>query len=136
MINLNYRNADLAVLGSENGLDIASEFANYSDKISQIITSLNERRNKNGQGLQWMNVGNHEQTIWYVKEFASMVVGRFENVLVLGIGGSALGGMAVTEALLKPYWNFLSEEQRKARKKKFLTLNLLLNKQKMLNLQA
>ena len=49
MINLNYRNADLAVLGSENGLDIASEFANYSDKISQIITSLNERRNKNGQ---------------------------------------------------------------------------------------
>ena len=110
MVKLNYRNADLAVLGPENGLDLAREFANYSEKISQIVTSLNERRNKNGQGLQWMNVGNHEQTIWYVKEFASMVVGRFENVLVLGIGGSALGGMVVTEALLKPYWNFLSEE--------------------------
>ena len=113
MLKLNYRNADLAVLGAENGLDLASEFANYSDKISQIIASLNERRNKHGQGLQWMNAGVHEQTIWYVKEFASMVVGRFENVLVLGIGGSALGGMAVTEALLKPYWNYLSEEQRK-----------------------
>ena len=113
MLKLNYRNADLAVLGSENGLDLTSEFANYSEKISQIIASLNERRNKHGQGLQWMNAGVHEQTIWYVKEFASMVVGRFENVLVLGIGGSALGGMAVTEALLKPYWNYLSEEQRK-----------------------
>ena len=112
MLKLNYRNADLAVLGAENGLDLASEFANYSEKISQIIASLNERRNKHGQGLQWMNAGVHEQTIWYVKEFASMVVGRFENVLVLGIGGSALGGMAVTEALLKPYWNYLSEEQR------------------------
>ena len=41
-----------------------------------------------------------------------MVVGRFDNILVLGIGGSALGGLAVTEALLKPYWNLLSPEQR------------------------
>jgi glucose-6-phosphate isomerase len=31
---------------------------------------------------------------------------------VLGIGGSALGGLAITEALLKPYWNFLTPEQR------------------------
>ena len=33
-------------------------------------------------------------------------------ILVLGIGGSALGGIAVTEALLKPYWNLLTPEQR------------------------
>ena len=59
-----------------------------------------------------MNLGYNEETLWYVKEYAAMVKGRFENVLVLGIGGSALGGMAMTEALLKPYWNLLSEEQR------------------------
>ena len=41
-----------------------------------------------------------------------MVENRFENILVLGIGGSALGGLAVTEALLKPYWNLLTPEQR------------------------
>ena len=41
-----------------------------------------------------------------------MTEGMFENILVLGIGGSALGGMAVCEALLKPYWNLLTPEQR------------------------
>ena len=41
-----------------------------------------------------------------------MVEGRFDNILVLGIGGSALGGLAVTEALLKPYWNLLTKEER------------------------
>ncbi len=59
-----------------------------------------------------MNLGYNEETVWYVKEYAAMVEGRFDNILVLGIGGSALGGIAVTEALLKPYWNLLSASDR------------------------
>ena len=53
-----------------------------------------------------------------------MVRGRFENILVLGIGGSALGGIAVTEALLKPYWNLLSEEQREGMPRIFFLDNI------------
>lgn len=113
MLKFNYRNADSIVIGEENGLNIPQEFDNYKDAISEIIKSLNQRKDKPGQWLQWLNLGYNEETVWYVKEFASMVKGRFENVLVLGIGGSALGGLAVTEALLKPYWNLLTPEQRK-----------------------
>ena len=112
MIRLNYRKADSAVIGAENGLNLSEEFANYQDVITGIIQSLNQRKDKPGQWLQWMNLGYNEETVWYVKEFASMVRNRFDNVLVLGIGGSALGGLAVTEALLKPYWNLLTKEQR------------------------
>lgn len=112
MIKLNYRNADAKVVGNDNGLDIQGEFTAYQDKISEIIKNLNQCKDKPNQWLQWMNLGYNEETLWYVKEYAAMVKGRFENVLVLGIGGSALGGMAMTEALLKPYWNLLSEEQR------------------------
>lgn len=112
MIELNYQNIDESVIGYENGLNIVEEFENYKDKISQIISGLNKRKDKPGQWLQWMNLGYSEETVWYVKEYASMVEGRFENILVLGIGGSVLGGKAVTEALLKPYWNMLSDEQR------------------------
>lgn len=112
MIKLNYRNADAKVVGNDNGLDIQGEFIAYQDKISEIIKNLNQCKDKPNQWLQWMNLGYNEETLWYVKEYAAMVKGRFENVLVLGIGGSALGGMAMTEALLKPYWNLLSEEQR------------------------
>ena len=112
MIKLSYRNADSAVIGAEHGLNITEEFNNYQEKIASIITSLNQRKDKPGQWLQWMNLGYNEETVWYVKEFASMVRNRFENILVLGIGGSALGGLAVTNALLQPYWNLLSKKQR------------------------
>ena len=112
MIKLNYRNTASAIVGEENGLDLAMEFLEYNDVIKNIISDLNQCKDKPGQWLQWMNLGYSEETVWYVKEFASMVRGIFDNILILGIGGSALGGIAVTEALLKPYWNYLSKEQR------------------------
>ena len=112
MLKLNFRNTDSMIIGEENGLNLSLEFENYKETISNIIKSLNQRKDKPGQWLQWMNLGYNEETVWYVKEFASMVENRFENILVLGIGGSALGGLAVTEALLKPYWNLLTPEQR------------------------
>ncbi len=112
MITLDYRYSDEMVIGQENGLNLNEEFTKYKDTIANIIADLNKRKDKPGQWLQWMNLGYSEETVWYVKEYAAMVQGRFDNILVLGIGGSALGGIAVTEALLKPYWNLLSEEQR------------------------
>ena len=112
MIKFDCRNVDTSVIGTEHGLDLASEFAQYKDKITGIIADLNQRKDKPGQWLQWMNLGYNEETLWYVKEYASMVRGRFDNLLILGIGGSALGGMAVTEALLKPFWNLMTSEQR------------------------
>lgn len=112
MLKLDYRNVKSAIVGNENGLEVDQEFENYKERIKEIIADLNKRKDKPGQWLQWMNLGYNEETVWLVKEYASLVRNRFDNVLVLGIGGSALGGMAVTEALLKPYWNLLTEEQR------------------------
>lgn len=124
MIELNYKNTDAAVIGAENGLEIEKEFSEYKDRIANIISDLNQRKDKPGQWLQWMNLGYNEETVWYVKEFASQVKGKFENILVLGIGGSALGGIAVTEALLKPYWNLLSKEQRNGAPRIFFLDNI------------
>ncbi len=38
----------------------------------------------------------------------------FENFVVLGIGGSALGTTALASALLHPWWNFAAPEARRA----------------------
>ena len=124
MLKFNYKNADAIVVGEENGLNIEQEFCNYKETIANIISDLNKRKDKPGQWLRWMNLGYSEETVWYVKEFASMVENRFDNILVLGIGGSALGGLAVTEALLKPYWNLLTTEQRKGLPRIFFLDNI------------
>ncbi len=124
MIELCCRNVDASIIGHENGLDLKSEFDAYKETITRIIASLNQRKDKPGQWLQWMNLGYNEETIWYVKEYASMVKDRFENILVLGIGGSALGGIALTEALLKPYWNLLSDDQREGLPRIFFLDNI------------
>ncbi len=124
MIRLNCQNVDATIIGQENGLELEKEFDNYKDTIAGIITGLNQRKDKPGQWLQWMNLGYNEETLWYVKEYASMIKDRFENILVLGIGGSALGGLAVTEALLKPYWNMLTDEQREGLPRIFFLDNI------------
>ncbi len=42
------------------------------------------------------------------------LAGRFENLLVLGIGGSSLGGRAIVSALGHPFHNLLPRERRGA----------------------
>ena len=44
--------------------------------------------------------------------FAERTGQAFDTVVVLGIGGSALGTLALQHALLTPHWNELSDEQR------------------------
>lgn len=124
MLKFDYRNVKSEIVGIDNGLEIEHEFENYKGKIAGIIADLNKRKDKPGQWLQWMNLGYNEETVWLVKEYASLVKNRFENILVLGIGGSALGGIAITEALLKPYWNLLSAEQREKSPRIFFLDNI------------
>jgi glucose-6-phosphate isomerase len=48
-------------------------------------------------------------------EFAERTRGQFDDVVVLGIGGSALGPIALRTALLEPAWNTLSRDERGGR---------------------
>lgn len=124
MLEFNCKNVSAEIIGEGNGLNLEEEFNCYNDQIAKIISDLNSKKDKPGQWLQWMNLGYSEETVWLCKEYAAMTQGRFENILVLGIGGSALGGMAVCEALLKPYWNLLTEEQRNKLPKIFFLDNI------------
>ena len=124
MVTLNYKHVDAQIIGKDHGLNVEKEFDNHKGDIEKIIKDLNQRKDKQGQWLQWMKLGYNEETVWYVKEYAAQVKGKYENILVLGIGGSALGGIAVTEALLKPYWNLLSPEQREGMPRIFFLDNI------------
>ena len=45
-------------------------------------------------------------------DYVKRTRGKFDDVVVLGIGGSALGPIALRTALRKPQWNLLSEKER------------------------
>lgn len=54
------------------------------------------------------NAALHAQSV----DFAERARGRYDDVVVLGIGGSALGPIALRTALRKPFWNMLDAEDR------------------------
>jgi len=48
-------------------------------------------------------------------DYAARTRGKFDDVVILGIGGSALGPIALRTALRKPYWNMLGAGDRDMR---------------------
>ena len=73
-----------------------------------------ERRRAAGE-LGFLSLPTDESLHRQSTDFAARVHGRFDDVVVLGIGGSALGPIALRTALLAPSWNSLSDEQRGGR---------------------
>ncbi|MEX2465447.1 MAG: glucose-6-phosphate isomerase [Gemmatimonadota bacterium] len=70
-----------------------------------------ERRRAEGQ-LGFLELPYASETAAQVRELADGFGQWFEDVVVLGIGGSGLGAIALRDALLGPFWNQLSDEER------------------------
>ena len=124
MLKFDYRNVRAEIIGAENGLDVEKEFADHKNWIAQIIDDLYSNKDVRDGGKKWMNLGYDEDTLWYINEFAAEVKDKYENMVILGIGGSSLGGKAISHALLNPFWNTLSSEQRKGFPRVFFIDNI------------
>ncbi len=72
-----------------------------------------EVRRRTGEGeYGFTALGGQEAAVAEITRFAEGVGQAHDHVLVLGIGGSALGTRAVLEALRGPGWNELDDEAR------------------------
>lgn len=112
MLEFNWKNVDSSVIGSEHGIDVKKEFECYKDKVKEIVSDIYANKSTSGRWLAWMNLGYNIDLVNEINEYAASIRGKFDNLVVMGIGGSALGTIAVAEALLKPYWNLLDNEAR------------------------
>lgn len=81
---------------------------------------LGERRRSGG--LPWMDLPTRD--VGPVLEFAARTEGRYDNLVVLGIGGSALGTTALASALLHPFHNLLPSAERGGRPRVFVVDNV------------
>lgn len=82
--------------------------------------SVQSRRE--GGDLAWMELPYADPAT--MLSFAQACRGRYENLLVIGIGGSALGTIALGTALLHPYHNLLSSSARNGRPRLFVLDNV------------
>jgi len=82
----------------EKGLN-AEELKAEEPKIVDFL----ERFEKRGQGFT--QLPKFKATVLAVKHLAERMKGKYENIAVLGIGGSALGIRCLRDALKGPFWN-------------------------------
>jgi glucose-6-phosphate isomerase len=100
-IQLDYTHALADVVGAEHGLT-AKEFDSLAEPSRAAIRAVQARRTKD---LRWLDLPYQTEVHERILDFAARVAGRFDNVVVLGIGGSALGTIALQSALNSPYHN-------------------------------
>jgi len=112
MIELNYQNASVDKIGHEHGLDLNSLFEEYAEQLKTIVGKIYESKDQPGGWKKWLNLGYDTALVKEIQQYAASVKGQYDDLVVLGIGGSSLGGYALLRALLHPYWNNLPAEKR------------------------
>ncbi|MDD4291941.1 MAG: glucose-6-phosphate isomerase [Clostridia bacterium] len=110
-IRIDYNNMMQAALGEKGISDV--EIEAYAKRAKAAFDAVINNRGKGMQG--WMELMyNQSDIVREINECALNIRENFDNFVVLGIGGSALGPIAVFQALKHPYFNELTASKRNA----------------------
>ena len=103
-LTLDYTHVLEAAVGPDHGLT-ASDLEGISAQAEAGMKAVQARR---GTDLRWMDLPHQDGVQQDVLDYAGSMQplfasGQLENVVVLGIGGSALGNRALHAALSSPF---------------------------------
>jgi glucose-6-phosphate isomerase len=87
-----------------------TRLADLVQRFPSVISEVRARRREGEYGFY--ELGEQAETIAGIRRFAEGVGQAYDHVLVLGIGGSALGTKALVSALRPPAWNELDDDTR------------------------
>jgi glucose-6-phosphate isomerase len=119
MIHIDYTNMLAPTVSG--GVPMADWSA--ADALFASAHSEFERRRAAGE-LGFLDLPGDKALHAQSTEFATRTRGKFDDIVVLGIGGSALGPIALRTALRKPYWNMLSVADREMKPRMHVLDNL------------
>lgn len=108
-IKLDYGNCMADFVG-EQGINQQDLPALYP-KLSSAQNIVHQK--KSSGALGFMELPYKTEEAKKITDFAKKQRTKFEDFVVIGIGGSALGNIALQTALNHPYWNLLTKKQRK-----------------------
>lgn len=106
-LTFDFKNMMTDQIGPVHGMG-EEECARAFPLLDDAYRTFRESRNKGN--LAFLDLP--YQPTEKIKTLAKKVQGRFENFVLLGIGGSALGPIAIQQALHSPYYNLLSKKER------------------------
>jgi glucose-6-phosphate isomerase len=106
---LDFTNALAPALG-ENGISADRLAGELADRFASAHGVVQERRASGDMGF--FDLPSDREIAETVQALADGFGQWFENIVVLGIGGSGLGAITLREALLAPGWNDLDGEAR------------------------
>lgn len=98
-ITLDYTHLLSDAVGDEHGITEV-ELSSLEAPCRDALAAVQARRSAD---LRWMDLPYQSEVHRDVLDYAAKMNGRFESVVVLGIGGSALGNRALHAALNSPY---------------------------------
>ncbi len=108
-IRYDFNNMMADTIGEEHGVT-EEELKVLEHVVSSYHKELEAERVSGEIGF--MDLPCQDETVTLVEEYVEANSERYENFVVLGIGGSALGAIALHTALNHPFYNLLSREER------------------------
>lgn len=109
-LRLDYNNMMSEFVGCEQGLT-KEDFASIEGALTSAVKAMKTKR-LNG-GMDWRDLPyNQADVVKDINDYVASVKDEFNAFVVLGIGGSALGPIAVQQAINHPHYNELPREKR------------------------
>jgi len=108
-LTIDYRNAMAAAVGPGHGVTDA-----MLDEMAPVVAEQHARLDAEhaAGGQRWMDLPSDTALVTEIETFAAEVRDRYENFILVGIGGSSLGAIATVQALTNPFRNVLPSETR------------------------
>ena len=108
-------------VGPEHGISVP-ELEQIASQLANAHARTERQREK--KSLGFFDLPYQQENLRLVVSVANAIAKRFENFVALGIGGSALGSIALQSALRHPFYNLLSRKARRNRPRIFVVDNV------------
>ena len=113
---LNVKLAGVSSLNiGEDGINLNEAFIQNHLKLKSSVERLTRDKNTDGQWLKWIDLPEKQlKKTAEIQDFVeNNVRNKFDDVVILAIGGSSLGAKAIVGALSNSQWNLMNKEQRR-----------------------
>lgn len=103
MIQIDLKNASSQRIGLAHGVEFEREFRAWSATLEGAVAELWEHRSEAERMLGWIELPEEREGVDQIRDYARTLPAEVRDLVVLGIGGSSLGGLTVISALQHPY---------------------------------